>query len=264
MQFKISLQLLYPGQMLPLSYQYELSAWIYGRISSADSDFGEFLHSEGYIRGSKKFKLFTFSNLWIPGEYEILDDRMKIYSQEISFVMSFLVPRAAEEMITGLFREQEFALGDRISRVDLRVLRIEAMQVQTFSPNPLSFRTTSPMLVIKPEIRNGGKLWPRYLSPMEEDYSQYFFSNLREKHATAYEHGLAAAIPENPELHFRLLSPKPKKNGIRIKAFTPEETKVIGYIFDFEIVAPAELIRVGFFAGFGGENALGFGAARLM
>ncbi|MEZ4777043.1 MAG: CRISPR-associated endoribonuclease Cas6 [Bacteroidia bacterium] len=264
MQLKITLKVMYPGQLLPLSYQYELSAWIYKLISSADTDFGAFLHAEGYSQGNKRFKLFTFSNLWIPPRYEILDDRIKIFSEEISFVVSFLVPRAAEEMISGLFKEQRFALGDRISRVDLQVSAVSIISAETFTDKAVSFRTTSPLLVIKPEIRKDGKLWQKYLSPQDEDYAKYFFSNLLEKHEIAHHHGLVEPIPANPELKFRLLSAKPKKNGIRIKAHTPEETKVIGYIFDFEVIAPAELLRVGMLAGFGGENALGFGAVKVI
>lgn len=263
MQLKITLKVMYPGQLLPLSYQYEISAWIYKLISRADSSFGAFLHSEGYSQGNKRFKLFTFSNLWIP-QYEILDDRMKLLSQDISFVVSFLVPRAAEEMISGLFREQRFALGDRVSRVDLEVSAVSIIPEEIFTDKTVAFRTTSPLLVIKPEIRKDGKLWPKYLSPLDENYSQYFFSNLLEKHAIAHHHGLAAAIPPDPNLHFRLLSENPRKNGIRIKAHTPEETKVIGYFFDFELIAPAELLRVGMLAGFGGENALGFGAVKVV
>ncbi len=63
MRLKIHFRVVKPGQWLPLSYQYELSAWIYRIIGSADSDFAEFLHSKGYGRGKKRFKLFTFSNL---------------------------------------------------------------------------------------------------------------------------------------------------------------------------------------------------------
>ncbi|MEM6632617.1 MAG: CRISPR-associated endoribonuclease Cas6, partial [Bacteroidota bacterium] len=102
MQFRITLRLKQPGQLLPLSYQYELSAWIYHLLEQANSDFAKFLHEEGYLAGKKRFKLFVFSNLHIPhGGYTILDDRMKIHAREISFVISFLVPQAAQDLLMG-------------------------------------------------------------------------------------------------------------------------------------------------------------------
>ena len=75
---------------------------------------------------------------------------------------------------------------------------------------------------------------------------------------------LVKPLPENQPVAFRLLTEHPKKRGIRIKAFTPAETKIIGYLFDFEITAPPELIRLGMLAGFGGENAMGFGAVKIL
>jgi CRISPR-associated endoribonuclease Cas6 len=65
-------------------------------------------------------------------------------------------------------------------------------------------------------------------------------------------------------MQIKVLTDRPRRRGIKIKAFTPEETKIIAYDFDFEITAPPELIQLGIIAGFGGENALGFGATKLM
>ena len=250
--------------MLPLSYQYELSSWIYKLIGSADSEFGDFLHAQGYASGNKRFKLFTFSSLNIPPKYEILGDRMKVYSRTISFVASFLVEEAARSMILGLFREQELQLGDRISRLGLVVQQVEALPSPDIKGPVARLRATSPILVSEPEKRENGKLRHNYLHPAETQYERYFFQNLTEKYEAALEHGLVEPLGGARPIAFRLLSENPKKRGIRIKAFTPAETKVVGYLYDFELMAPPELIRLGLMAGFGGENALGFGAAKFM
>jgi len=264
MQFKILFRVKHPGQLLPLSYQYELSAWIYKLISSSNSAFGEFLHSRGYTSGNKRFKLFTFSNLYVPPKYEIEGDRMRIYSEEISLVVSFLVDQAAKDMITGLFQHQELRLGDRVSQLDLAVQRVQALHPPEIKDSMVRLRSTSPILVSEPQIREDGKLWHNYLHPSDEKYEQYFLKNLIDKYATAQKHLLAAPYPDPPALSFRLLSEWPKKRGIRIKAFTPAETKIIGYLYDFEVTAPPEVIRMGMLAGFGGENALGFGATKFL
>ncbi|MEM6628491.1 MAG: hypothetical protein AAF694_02415, partial [Bacteroidota bacterium] len=83
-------------------------------------------------------KLFVFSNLHIPhGGYTILDDRMKIHAREISFVISFLVPQAAQDLLMGLFKEQSFRLGDRITGIDV----IGAEKAFTRSPRTYGYWT---------------------------------------------------------------------------------------------------------------------------
>jgi len=271
MQFKVVFRMLHPGQMLPLSYQYELSSWIYSLIYQANSDFASFLHSQGYVSGNKRFKLFTFSSLWIPPKFEIIDDRIKIHSPEISFVISFLVPQAAEEMIMGLFRLEQFRLGDKITQVDLQTQSIELIpEVQLLTQRypgeilTLRLRTTSPLMVSQPETREGGKLWHQYKSPLDEGYEALLLKNLQHKYQTAVVHDLAKPLNGAADMSFRCLSREPKRRLIRIKAHTPAETKILGYMYDFELTAPVEYIRVGMLAGFGGENALGFGATRLL
>jgi CRISPR-associated endoribonuclease Cas6 len=39
---------------------------------------------------------------------------------------------------------------------------------------------------------------------------------------------------------------------------------VRGYLCEFELQAPAELLRLGFQAGFGEKNSLGFGCAEVV
>lgn len=264
MQFQITFRVVQPGQLLPLSYQYELSAWIYGLISSTNSAFGEFLHTRGYASKNKRFKFFTFSNLNVPPRFEIQGDRMKINSSKISFVVSFLVEQAAQDMILGLFQQQTLKLGDRISQVELAVVQVQALPPSPISSSRVSLRATSPILVSEPELREDGKLHHHYLHPADEKYQYYFFKNLLDKYQAALQYELINPIAMDLDLTFRLLTEEPKKRGIRIKAFTHAETKIIGYLYDFEIKAPVELIRFGMLAGFGGENALGFGATRFL
>ena len=57
---------------------------------------------------------------------------------------------------------------------------------------------------------------------------------------------------------------KPKSRLITIKANTPHESKLRGYLFDFKIKAPAEVIKLGYYAGFGEKNSLGFGCCEVI
>ncbi len=54
------------GNILPINYQYELSAAIYRVLSNANEAYSSWLHENGFALNGKKFKLFTFSWLLIP------------------------------------------------------------------------------------------------------------------------------------------------------------------------------------------------------
>lgn len=55
------------GRLLPLNYQYEMSAAIYKTLSSCSEDFASWLHDNGFKTDEgKQFKLFTFSRFNIP------------------------------------------------------------------------------------------------------------------------------------------------------------------------------------------------------
>ena len=60
MRFKITFTRTGKQRMLPMDYQYYLSAWIYKVIGKADRAFAEFLHAEGYSDGHRRFKLFNY------------------------------------------------------------------------------------------------------------------------------------------------------------------------------------------------------------
>lgn len=262
MKFKITFKVKQPGQLLPMSYQYELSSWIYKMIYKGDNEFANLLHSTGYEMGKKRFKLFTFSRLYIPN-YDRFDDRMKILCDEISFTISFFVPKAAQNLIVGLFDNEDLGIGDRITQVDLKVQSVETIDFDIPSEE-VRLRTTSPIVVNKSEVNKYGKHRIKYINPSEPEYATYFLSNLIAKYKTAKSYDLIESIDLVQDMQFKLLSDRPKMQGVRIKAHTPAETKVIGYAFDFKLKAPKAIIKLGMLAGFGNENAMGFGATKFI
>src|SRR5690606_19493930 len=90
---------------------------------------------------------FTFSRLGFNG-YKVIREASRIahYGQEASFEISFLVDRAAEEFIRGLFLAQEISLGDKISRIEYLVTSIEAVAPPVFR-EVMSYRCLSPIFI---------------------------------------------------------------------------------------------------------------------
>jgi CRISPR-associated endoribonuclease Cas6 len=96
--------------------------------------------------------------------------------------------------------------------------------------------------------------YARYLAPDFPDYGEMVIKNLTEK----WKVFTRRPPPEIDKVTFSLLSPARKK-GILIKAGTNMESKLIGYIFSFAISGPPELLRLGYYTGFGEKNSMGFG-----
>jgi len=262
MRLKISLQRT-KFSSLPINYQYELSSWIYKVIRTGNPGFSEFLHRQGYSFGKKRFRLFTFSKLSL-GEFRLSGDRIILSGDDVSLVVSFFIDNALLHFIKGLFIDQRFSLGDIKSSVEFVVRNIQSLPEPCIMEQ-MTFRCLSPICVSRPRNDNG-KLRADYLSPVDPDFAPLLFENLIAKYiaATGHDNTETNALIRAADKtgRFDLLS-QPRSKLITIKAYTPQETKVKGYEFDFTLKAPAELLKFGYASGFGEKNSLGFGCVEV-
>ena len=244
MRFSLRLQLCSgeKNHLLPINYQYELSAAIYRILSQSDDAYATWLHENGFEVDNKKFKLFTFSNLQIP-RYEIDKEqgRLKILSDEVFLKIGFLPDRSTKEFIKGVFNKQCFSIGDRVSKVDFIVRDIELFSEEKFSEIE-TFRTLSPVVV---SLRNDvGR--HEYIRPDHPSYMKGIITGLKSRYRAYYgkdyEGDFACA--------FRLLD-NPKSSLIKIKADTPQQTYVRGYRYRFTLSLPAPLMQIAYESGFG-------------
>lgn len=255
MKFKLTLELTGKNRQIPINYQYEQSAWIYKTIHNGNPEFSAWLHNLGYLDGKKQFKLFTFSPI-IPEKYAINRDRLEIQSNHAITYVSFYTPEAAEPFILGLFSNQHFALGDHISQTQFKISSVEKLPEPRWK-DTMVFKTLSPIVLSKKqdESRNA-----RYLSPSDEEFEDLFLKNLESKFKVINNNPGRIETPTRVSV---LPHSTPRSKLIKIKAGTPQETSIRGYLFDFEITAPQELIKLGYYAGFGEKNSLGFGSVEV-
>lgn len=255
MRFLITLEAdLQKGNSLPLNYQYELSSWIYRTLGYGSPEFSEFLHNSGYMNKEKKFKLFCFS-LLRPDKFRVNGDRMMLSEPLIRFNISFIPIEAMEPFIQGLFRGIRFTLGDKISRVNMCVQSVERLPDPVFT-DKMKYRLISPVHIVMPRPGRFGEV--DHLAPEHPEFETLFLLNLAEKHNAYYP-------PKQYDLSvsgIKVLS-KVSSKLVCIKKGTPQETRLKSYLFDFELSAPPELQRVGYFAGFGKENSQGFGCGEI-
>ncbi|MCI1778568.1 MAG: CRISPR-associated endoribonuclease Cas6 [Bacteroidales bacterium] len=253
MRFQLNLQLdkNASGDILPINYQYEQSAVIYKILSRAGGDFSEWLHDNGYgTETGRKFKLFTFSQLGVDS-YRVLKQsgRLRIFSDVVRWQISFLPEISTREFIKGIFANQSFEIGDRYSSVRFLVRNITAMEPPVFT-NEMTFRSLSPICIkYKPDTDT-----TVYLSPDDSRACPAVISDLKRRYRSFY----GKDIDDESQCGFEVLD-RPKSKLITIKAGTPMETRVRGYLCRFKIKAPAELMKIAYDCGVGEQGSQGFG-----
>lgn len=261
MRFTLTLQAQAPQTVLPLNYQYPLSAWIYRVLEYGDPVMAQLLHQEGYSAGPRRYKFYSFSELRTV-KHRIEQDRLVLLHPEVHFSLHFLAEQAAQVMVMGLFKEAgPFFLGDKKSGGQFVV---RSIQMDLLPPlgESLDLFTVSPVVVSTVVERPEGKLGRAYLHPQEPPYGQQILANLERKFGAAVDAGLLTGSPG--ELGFELLSHEVKEKKIDLLAGTPQYTRVRGYKYRFRLKGSPELLKLALLAGVGEKNAMGFGGVEVI
>lgn len=132
-----------PGTLeLPINYHHMLQAIIFSAISS-NEEYSSFLHDEGFFRGNRRFKMFTFSEL--NGKYEIVGKRI-FFRDMIEFEVRSPDTRFIRILQDG-FQKNGITYGNtRISeiRTFLRDQTVEEEEVFIKMITPVCVYSTDP------------------------------------------------------------------------------------------------------------------------
>ena len=252
MRLKITLEQSRHGQLIPINYQYYLSSFIYNTLETADSEYSQWLHDNGYKTGNKAFKFFTFSLLNLH-DWEINNSHIKIKSPRIDFKISLYTQKTAEKFVIGMFQNKTMEIFDRNTRAHFKIKTVEAETEIEFREE-MSFRAKSP-IAIKQNRRTANE--DIYISPEHPDFTALMKKNLEEKY-------VAKCLMENSKVKLHgideiKMTGESKGKLIRIREGDYSETCVKGYFCTFEIRGNPEIIKLGYDTGFGINNSLGFG-----
>lgn len=257
MRFKLTLQVLpeVAGRDLPLNYQYELSSAIYKILAKSDQEYASWLHENGYQDdGEKKFKLFSFSRL-IISKWQIQKgtDRLRILSDRVEWLLSFLPIKSTEKFVQGIFLNQRMAIGDRQSCVQFVINGVEVVQAPLIREN-MEFETMSPMTL---RCWHADTCKSEYISPVDPRASQAILTGLLSRYRAI--HGVD--FSEDADYEYVVLN-TPKSALIKIKAGTPNQTFVKGYMCRFQIKVAKPLMEILYESGIGELCSQGFGFVR--
>ncbi len=260
MRIKITFQLSGKKQVLPLNYQYPISAWIYKVFAQADKEFAAKLHEAGYkLENGKTFKLFTFSQIKFPKHtWKIIpkSDRMEIWSRKAFLTIAFQLPEQMENFVMGLFKQQRAVIGDKISQIYMKVETIEVLKNEIPNTQTVKIKLLSPITL---GFLEDNKKQETYILPTHPKYKELFLRNLIDKYKSTGKNKILV-----DKLDFNVMKLYTKTSMQKIKANTNAETRVRGYWFDFELTAPKEIIEIGLNAGFGSMNSVGFGCGEVV
>ncbi|WP_313420013.1 CRISPR-associated endoribonuclease Cas6 [Sphingobacterium multivorum] len=279
MQFKITLKAIERNSIIPINYQYPISAALYKIIAKGDEQYAEFLHGTGYGRG---FKFFTFSDINCP--FEIKGDRVQLIKDEIFLYVCFHIPETMESFLKGLFASEKIDIADKKSKASFQVLSVESIPnpLLDYKENEIVSKLLKPLSPIVAGIPNE-RGYDDYLSPDDPRFIENLIYNWRSKIADCYDGETADGallMMEVKEVTDRKRSNvskkqqegrtetkgsiRPKSRLVTIKADTKEETKIRGWInFGLKVIAERRFVELLLNGGIGLYNAQGMGALAM-
>ncbi len=251
-----------PPFVLPSDYLFELSEPISKIINFNDKKIIKKLEKLGYLDDYNQFNHFCFSGLDIK-DYEQNGDRIIINNSEAELFISFLLNNKYSQDFSDLFLNKEARFGDDKDKVTIVFKDVDIIPEPEFLDS-MKFRTVTPIIITdNGEINNK----TNFFSPEDEQYETLFLKNLLAKYTflikSIKDGSFSALNSDFSELKFDC-SGKVESRIVPVKDSSNKTIMAKGYLFDFDLKGPKELIKLGYDAGFGEKNNYGFGFTSII
>ncbi len=222
--------------VIDINYSYHIASLIYRCIQRSDPTLSLELHKPG-------MKLWTFSKLIVPKRrFKILGEKMIIESDTVHLYFSTPKNEVATAFVEGLLINPEVRIGS----AEFLVSEVRVVKEREIG-RKAKFVTLSPISVTT--VREGRTV---DLYPNDPKFYENLRKNLIKKYIILY-----GKEPPDCKLEVKALKVKPKK--IRVKN---THHRCVEMVFNAE--GSRELLEIGYKAGFGERNSMGFGMVKVV
>jgi len=247
---------------ISFNYNYSLSAAIYKLLQFGSPEFSTFLHDKGYVSNNKTYKLFTFGL-----QLEKTSSNNKFLKLESPnaylYISSPLVDDFIKNFVIGTFENQKIEIFSEGLKTKFNIVTSEIIPEPMFK-SEMKFKMITPM-VLSSQIQFNGKLNTYYYRVEDdiENINKIFNQNLINKYETIYKKSYEGnGLKLTWDYDYLLKASKENKKltkKVSIMKDYESPIEIIGMFCPFKLKGDVELIKVGYEAGFGSQNAMGFG-----
>lgn len=230
--------------VVPVNHLEALTAAVYTLLSASDAAFAAHVHDVGFTIGLKSHKLFTFAGLRSPNR--CLDGDMLMFPDGcVDWHVSTASPEFADHLAWGLMFTGKVQVGE----ASLEVGEIHTEDIPDFRCGYGRFRCLSP-IVAYDKTEDGRDI---YLTPQDAGFTDSVRRNLLSK----YE-ALTGAKPTDDRFTLRF-DPRYLADHAGTKLMRYRSQNIKGAFAPFVAAGSPELLTLGYTAGFGAKNSIGFG-----
>lgn len=264
---RLLLRLHCDSDLLPHNFNYPFSAAIYKFLQFGSPEFSEFLHQQGFRINGKAYKLFTFALRFNKPSYT--KEGIKLIDKNCGLTISSpLIDEFVRNFVIGSFRRGQFEIWINKNLYIFNIDQMEAIPDPVLK-NEQKFKPLSPLIATTVKNSNGKKSqhYFRYYDDIN-NIERVISNNLKNKYeAINNRHWEGADLKFRWDTEFIEYclknNKKPTVMETILKPGTPP-VNMIGNISPFILEGDPVLMNVGYQAGFGEKNSMGFGLAQAV
>ena len=228
--------------VLPINYQHILQGFIYRTLG--DDDFSTFLHNDGFHKGKRSFKLFTFSRLFGKNKVDVKNKQI-IFFDEVEWHVSSILPQFIQNLCQNLLTAPE----NRLLGYPISVQEVSYNKLKIHSSRCL-IKMLSPITVYSTYEDESGKKKTQFFDPNDTAFPVLIEQNLIKKYEAYY-----GKAPERRSFSITPIDIHPRDKVVtRYKNFI-----INAWGGTYEVRSSPELIQFAYAVGIGGKNSQGFG-----
>ncbi len=250
------------SERISFNYNYALSALIYKFLKFGSPEFAEFLHNQGYKIDGKKFKFFTFALKFESSTPS--NGVLKLNSPNAFLIISSpLIDDFIKNFIIGTFENRNIELVSEGIRTEFRIVTAEMLPEPEFK-SEMNFIMNTPMILSK-KIEE--KIYYFRVGDDIDVANEIFSKNLISKYEVLYNKKYEGEGINFQWDYYYVIKAAKKNLKLTKKTKIMKDLKnpvdLIGMFCPFSVKGDIELIKVGYRAGFGSQNPMGFGMVEV-